>query len=347
MKKLFVMFLFLSVFAHAATVKLKNGDTITGAILKSDGRTVVIKTESAGDVTIALDAVTELEGSGNVYVLTKDGRTLKGEATMSGGTWSVATADAGAVQVPAAEMTALYDESTYAAEVGKFLKPGWGQLWAGFAEVGLSLARGNSDTSNLAIGANATRTTKKDKTSFYFASLYATNNVLGDSVTTANLLRGGGRYERNVSDHLFGFGFSDLEHDELQQLNLRWVMGGGIGWYLVRNDLRQFQFFGGVSYNREDFEGQEIRNSAEALAGEEFDQKVSDRCTFMERFVIFPNLSESGEYRMNFDAGLQTKINKWLGWQITLSDRYLSNPIEGSEKNDLILTTGARFTFGS
>jgi hypothetical protein len=37
----------------------------------------------------------------------------------------------------------------------------------------------------------------------------------------------------------------------------------------------------------------------------------------------------------------------WLSWQITLSDRFHSDPLPGLQKNDLLLTTGVRVTFGN
>jgi hypothetical protein len=49
---------------------------------------------------------------------------------------------------------------------------------------------------------------------------------------------------------------------------------------------------------------------------------------------------------MNFDVAAVTTLKKWLGWQVTISDRYLSNPIQpGLKKNDFLLTTGFRITF--
>ncbi|PYV42937.1 MAG: hypothetical protein DMG06_12465 [Acidobacteria bacterium] len=48
---------------------------------------------------------------------------------------------------------------------------------------------------------------------------------------------------------------------------------------------------------------------------------------------------------ISFDSSLVTNINRWLGWQLTLSDRYLSNPVPGTKKNDVLLTTGLRLTF--
>jgi len=42
----------------ADQVTLKNGDQLTGAIVKSDAKTLLIKTEFAGEVSVQWDAVT-------------------------------------------------------------------------------------------------------------------------------------------------------------------------------------------------------------------------------------------------------------------------------------------------
>jgi hypothetical protein len=53
-----------------------------------------------------------------------------------------------------------------------------------------------------------------------------------------------------------------------------------------------------------------------------------------------------GEYRFSFDTTAVTRLSRSLGWQVTLSDRFNSNPIPGTKKNDLLLTTGLRVTLG-
>jgi len=63
------------------------------------------------------------------------------------------------------------------------------------------------------------------------------------------------------------------------------------------------------------------------------------------KLVLYPNLSDTGEYRINFDNALVTRLSRWLSWQLALSDRLISNPIPGKKKNDLLFTTGLRFTF--
>ena len=60
---------------------------------------------------------------------------------------------------------------------------------------------------------------------------------------------------------------------------------------------------------------------------------------------MFNNLSDPGAYRVNADIGLSTKLWKRLSWDISLSDRYLSNPAAGRKTNDLLYTTGLGITF--
>ncbi len=88
------------------------------------------------------------------------------------------------------------------------------------------------------------------------------------------------------------------------------------------------------------------RKSGEALLGEEVTYKLSSISSLAQRAVLYPNLSETGEYRFSFDTTAVTKLTKSLGWQVTLSDRFISNPLPGTQKNDLLLTTGLRVTLG-
>jgi Protein of unknown function, DUF481 len=61
---------------------------------------------------------------------------------------------------------------------------------------------------------------------------------------------------------------------------------------------------------------------------------------------MFNSLSDTGAYRMNLDVGLSTRLKKRLTWNLSLSDRYLSNPAPGRKTNDWLYTTGLGLTFG-
>ena len=65
-----------------------------------------------------------------------------------------------------------------------------------------------------------------------------------------------------------------------------------------------------------------------------------------EQLTFFPNLSSVGDYRITLDANASTKLKTWLAWQVTVSDRYISDPPFGLKGNDFLLSTGLRLTFG-
>src|SRR5258708_34310720 len=83
--------------ALADQVSMKNGDRLSGSIVKSDGKNLVIKAEFAGAVTIPWDAVTAVTSSVPVAVGLKDGQVLVGTVVTADATLKIATENAGTV----------------------------------------------------------------------------------------------------------------------------------------------------------------------------------------------------------------------------------------------------------
>jgi putative salt-induced outer membrane protein YdiY len=335
--------------AFADQVGLKNGDRLSGTIVKSDGKTLVMKTEFAGDVSIQWDAVTAIDSSQALHLGLKDGQTVVGAVTTSDGKFSVATKDAGTVSTSKEAVATVRNDAeakAYDAEIDRLRNPHLTDFWSGMVDTGLSLTRGNSATLNYSLAAKAVRSTARDKITVYSTAIYAKDSTAGPSVTTAHAIRGGVRADINVSARTFVFGFTDFEYDQFQKLNLRNVIGGGFGYHVIKTERSTFDVFGGGSYNQEFFSTGLTRKTGEVLAGEEFDAKLSGRTTLSERFAFYPNLSNRGQYRFTFDTTAATKLKAWLSWQAGFSNRFLSDPVPGTKKNDLLLTTGVRFTFG-
>jgi len=330
----------------ADEIKLNNGDRITGAILKADGKTLTVKTDYAGTVTISTEAIAQISSEQPLYFALREGKTVVGTVATKEGKYEVSTKDANMIPLERGEVQAIRSKPEQ-DEYERSLSPGWLDRWSGGLDFGYSLTTGNTRTNTLALGSNLNRQTARDKTSLYAAYINAKNKNKGVTETTANAIRGGGRYEIGLTNRISSFSFADFEYNEIQLLDLRAVLGGGLGHYLLKSERAQFQVFGGGAYNRENFSDGTTRNSGEILAGEELSLKLSDRVLFRERLQFFPNLTNTGEYRVTFDASLNTKLTRWLSWQFTASNRYLSNPVLGSKNNDLLLTTGIGVAFSN
>lgn len=333
----------LSSLLFADQVVLSNGDRLTGTIVKSDGKTLVIKTDLAGEITVPWTAVQSLTSAVPLHVATQS-KTVVGPVTTTDGNLAVSTTQSGIVDVPKTEVTALRSEAEQAA-YEKALHPTLLEGWVVGANVGFALTGGNSETKNLAIAFTGDRKTSHEEIALYTNTIYATNDAAGAVPNvTANATQGGARYDRNFSKRLFGFGSADFQTDALQALNLRSVLGGGLGFHAINSDRTTLDFLGGLNYTRESYVGFD-RNFAALTLGEEFMHKLGASTVLNEKLYFFPNLSDSGEYRGTFNIGTITKLSKWLGWQNAFGDIYVTNPPAGKKQNDVQLTTGINVSF--
>ena len=220
-----------------------------------------------------------------------------------------------------------------------------GDLWAGAVSVGFAGTSGNARTLTFTTGVNAARVTNTDKTSVYFNAIKASALVSGKSADTAEAVRGGLGYNRNLRPRLFVNAFNDWEYDKFQNLDLRFVIGGGLGFHAVKNERSVLDLLGGLDFNHSSFSTPLTRNSAEVYWGDEYTYKMNAATSLIQSFRMFNDLTNTGTYRVNFDAGASTKLAKWLNWNVSLSDRYLNHPAPGRKTNDLLYTTGLGIVF--
>jgi putative salt-induced outer membrane protein len=344
-----LLFLALATTALGDQVTLNNGDRLTGQIVKSDTKELTLRSEFAGVIKIQWSAIDTITSATPLYVHLTSGDTLAGPVTTTDGQFRVATATTGTITAAKSKVKAITskeEEAAYEKEVERLRNPSLLDLWTGFVDTGLSMARGNSTTTTFSVGMNAARVTPRDKITVYFTSLYSKNKTGGVSVLGADADRGGIRYDANIAGRTFAFGSTDLEYDKFQNLDLRAVFGGGLGRHVIKTDDTVLDLFGGATLNKEFFANDLSRTSGEIQMGDQFNHKLNRSVQITQSLVFFPNLSDTGAYRMNFDASAVTTLKRWLGFHITVSDRYLSNPIlPGIKKNDFLLTTGLRITF--
>jgi putative salt-induced outer membrane protein len=326
----------------ADQVVLKNGDTITGSVIKKDGGKLTFKSEFLGEVSIPWTAVKTLTSDQELVVVLPGGESVKGKISTSGEALNVAAATP--KSAPLADVTALRNEAEQHAWE-RVQHPGVLQLWAGSYDLGLALARGNARAATLTNNFVATRVTNHDKIAVHFNQIYASSLANNVNSTTASAIRGGWAYNRDLNPKIFLTVFNDYEHDRFQNLDLRAVFGGGAGWNAVKTDKANLSVQGGGDYEHEKFMNGTGRNSAEVNFGDDFLYKFSGVTSFTQSFRMFPNLSDTGQYRLNFDLSAITALKKWLGWHVTFSDRFLSNPQPGRLRNDVLLSTGLRVSF--
>ena len=352
---------------HADQVTLKNGDRLSGKIVSGDGKTLLLKTEFAGDVTIQWSAVTGIESSQKITLTLQDNTRLAGKVTTQDGRFVVTGGEPAASAPPAPKevVTAVRndkEQQKYDMESGRMAHPKFIYFWSGLIDSGLALTRGNSETASYTVAMKAVRETPRDKLTVYGNYIFTNNSSIPPAVTTANALDAGIRGDLNISPRGFVFALADFQTNELQHLDLRKVFGGGVGYHVFKTPNTVLDIFVGATYDRDTFGSYQLTNptpppaftivpaivkdSGEGLVGEEFDKKFLKRSTLTESFSFYPNLTSTGDYRFQLDSNIATQLNSWLSWHVTLSDRYISYPPMGLKADDLLLSTGLRVSWG-
>ncbi|MSV34530.1 MAG: DUF481 domain-containing protein [Bryobacterales bacterium] len=333
--------------AWADQIVLKDGDRITGDIVKKDGQTVTIQSKNFGLVTFKWDDIATVKTDQPLNVTLPGDRTVKANIQTQDGRVQVAAPGTPQAVAPNEIVTLRNDAEQKNYE--RLLHPGLLDLWTVTGSLALAGAKGNAETSTLTTPFTFVRASNTTRTTAYFNSIRSNATLGGVSTQTAQAVRGGWGYNRNLTKKMFANAFNDYEYDKFQSLDLRVVLGGGLGYQVWTNETSRLAVVAGGAWNREKFSPATTvaftRNSAEAYWGDDFNYKLNARTNLVQSFRMFNNLSNSGQYRMNFDVGATTQIAKWLNWTVSLSDRYLSNPAPGRKSNDTLYATGLGFAF--
>lgn len=316
----------------ADQVNLKNGDRITGSILTSDDKVITLKTVYAGEIKINRSEIATLSSDAELFVTRKDEKPAKAKLAQTEPTAFVSVRDEAS-------------QRAWEREQERLNNPRLNDFWTGFVSLALANASGNAKTTTVATAASATRMAGKNKMSLYFNQVYATQSTTEPAGQTANRISGGYRIDRGWSPKLFVFGTTDFDYDKFLSLDLRSVLGGGLGYHAWKSANGFFDAGAGGVWNREKFSSGLVRNSSELLLYEEFGYVILNRLKLNEKVSFYPNLSNTGEYRLNFDFNGSLPLYKWLEWNFGVNNRYLSDPPTGRKSNDILTTTGIRFSF--
>ena len=257
----------------ADQILLKNGDKISGSIVKKEGDKLTVKNEFLGEITMPWSAVTSITSDVPLTVVLSTGTQVSGTVRTEGNSLAVQT-PAQPATAPLGQVKAIRDPAEQ-ARYERLLHPGWLDLWAGYADLGLALARGNARTTTLTTGLAAVRATNNDKTTIAFNQIYATAKINGINAATANAARGGISYDHNINPRLFFNVQTTEEYDNFQSLDLRAMVGAGLGLHAIKTERTVLDLLAGGDFAHESYSTGLVRNLAEVNGGDDFSYKLA------------------------------------------------------------------------
>ena len=324
----FFVFIFSAGPALADEVILESGDKLTGTVVKVEGGKLTLKTDYAGAIEIPVEKIKSLVTDQPAEIKMESGEVLKGKLKTS-------------------------EEGKLAVEPGpgrELATVDWGKVVAvnppprkltGNFTVGGTSQSGNTDRASASVGAEASIKSDNDRFSLRFLFNYGQDK----GQETVNNTYLSLKYDYFFTKKFYGLLALELLKDRFVDLNLRTIVGPGVG-YQVWDDPTKFLLFeAGVTYFSEDHINNPHKDWAAARLAGNFRYRFFKIITFADLIEIYPNLSHGGEYTLRNEASLISPLG--AAWSLKLSNiwRRDSDPAPGIQKDDLTYILGLQYSF--
>lgn len=339
------VFLVLSYPASGDQLRMKNGDVLTGKIVKKETDRVIFQTDYAGEIPVMWSQVANLTSSQPVQIVLLDGTSVNGmlvDAEPGNARVSNATVknEPQNDELPAEEMP----EATFDLVSTKYVNPtpdltGEGMRWTGNINAGASLSNGNSEIKQLRFdGESIARALQQRYTvsGHFNRSEDRGRNTLFNS----RLL---GKYDHFFSKKWYGYANTSFENDRFRDLRLRSTYGGGTGYQIFETPERNLALEGGLTYVSEDYYDETDDAYPGIRWATRYDQLLfGGKTKFFHEHEVLVGLNEFKQTLVFSKTGVRFPLIFNFNATAQFNFNWDSTPAQGAEKEDSILM----FTLG-
>jgi putative salt-induced outer membrane protein len=219
--------------------------------------------------------------------------------------------------------------------------------WQSTATVGLTIARGNTDTTLFSASVDSEKKWAHSDLKLGADDLYGeTKTGNSPSTETADAEHAYTQYNKDMSDRFYLYGRGTGMHDGIADVQYRLTLVPGAGYYFIKNKKLDLSLEGGPGYIAQKL-GDEYSSYVTLRLAQKLHWQISDRAKMWETFEYLPQVDQFGNYIVNFELGAEAALNKSnkLALRTVLDDTYDSRPAVDRLKNDLKLIAGITYHF--
>jgi putative salt-induced outer membrane protein YdiY len=305
----------------ADEVRLKNGDRLTGQVIRMEAGKLILKTTYASEISIIWQEVSSVKADGSVKVVLKDETVLEGttEAIEDG----KMKLDTGKLEAPAS--FSLADVKAINPKPIKTVKI------TTRANVNITSERGNTDSDNYYFDGEFLARTEKNR--------YKIGGELSkedsDGTTTSQNWLAYGNYSHFLNEKWYLYADTLFEHDEFKDLNLRSTLGAGAGYQVFETPLLNLFISAGVAMVDKNFDVAEDNDYSAGQWSVNYDQYFFEK--FVQLFHVhtgFVSLEDANDWFLKTRTGLRFPLYKGLTATLQYNFDWDNQPSEAAEKEE-------------
>lgn len=314
-------------------VTLKNGDRITGEVVKLEAGVMEYKTDFMGTIQIEWRAISTLVSRQSFSVETSDGRRILGNLLAPDAQeYLLVNTVRGPVGVPRTEIVSAWPvESTFLERMNLDLSVGFDYTKAtdivGFNLAGDLAVRGNDRLTEFSLRSNITILDE------------------GEDQRRWDLK---GAHEYLLPEQRFRSWFVRAESNDAVGVDLRLSGGGAFGKYLIKTNNNWFSVAAGLNASQEAPSEGESETNLELIGNLRYRyfRFAGPERSLDANFSVFPSLTDSGRWRGDLRTTFKLELVTDLFWALELYATYDNQPLtEGAENSDYGVITSLGWSY--
>jgi putative salt-induced outer membrane protein YdiY len=207
--------------------------------------------------------------------------------------------------------------------------------WDLSVALGLTGTEGNSDTLLFTLTGRADKKWDANELRLGLDVAYGEQEDVKNNET----LRAYAQYNRLFTDRWYAYGRVEGLHDAIADVEYRFTVGPGVGYYLIKQPQTTFSVEGGPGVVFEK-QGDEKNSYFTLRIAEFFEHKFNDRVRVWESLEFLPQVDDWDNFIVNGEVGVESALSKAWALRLVLQDTYDNQPAPGRKKNDIKLIAG-------
>jgi Protein of unknown function, DUF481 len=338
---------------------LNDGERLVGHFLRSNGSSLVFKSEMLGEVTIDWSKTRELHTSATYAVVEKKVKLGRhpsvssvphGSLEVANQTITVQPSGAAAVNVPVGDSAAVLEEATFQKDIVH--NPGFLEGWTGAVTAGATVVQATQQSRAFNGAVNLVRAIPgetwlepRDRTIVDFNASEGFVVQPNTPRIKTEILHADIERDEYISGRLYGFGQAIFDHNYSQGLDLQQNYGGGLGYTAIKKADLTLDFKGSASYIRQSFQNPANNHN---LIGSTFAQdllrKFPHGMILLEQVTVTPAWNEMSAWMTTGEASFNAPVYKRFSFTLGVLDNFLNDPPPGFRKNSFQATTGLTYS---
>ncbi len=323
---------------NADELRFKNGNVITGKIVKLTDGKLLFNSDIAGEIHVDVSRIQSLSSEEPVTVNLKDGTSFNQRLNIS---------QAGRFTITGNESIRTQDFSVEdIASINPPVKPE--PKWTGDLSLGITYTTGNTKSESVTGSANASKRTDNDRTTLSgdFAKSLKADDITGDNETIENWWRARAKYDYFFSEKLYGYVDARYEKDAVALLDRRVTVGGGAGYQWIESDEMNFSTEIGLASLYEKYENQTNSNAETSLQmGYHFDMKLLDNIKFINDLSYYPSIEKFSDYYLTTTGEIKANFTESFFSNFKIIVNHDDTPAQGRHKTDIKYFFGLGYSF--